>query len=80
MSQSELKLRQAFALGLNMAEAEVNETLKYGNTRGWDSVAHMSLIASLDSTFDIMLDVDDVIDLSSYEKAREILVKYGVRF
>lgn len=80
MSESEAKLRQAFARGLDMAEAEVNETLRYGSTRGWDSVAHMSLIASLDSTFDIMLDIDDVIDLSSYQKAQEILVKYGVRF
>ncbi|HET8924025.1 MAG TPA: acyl carrier protein [Candidatus Acidoferrum sp.] len=80
MSESEAKLRQAFARGLNIAEAEVNETLQYGSTRGWDSVAHMSLIASLDSMFDIMLDIDDVLDLASYDKARGILVKYGVQF
>ena len=80
MSENELKLRRAFAVGLNMLETEIDKTLKYGNTPGWDSVAHMSLIASLDSTFDVMLDIDDVLDLSSYEKAREILVKYGVHF
>jgi acyl carrier protein len=80
VSESELKLRRAFAAGLSIAEAEVGESLKFGNTGGWDSVAHMSLIASLDSTFDVMLDIDDVLDLSSYEKAREILVKYGVHF
>lgn len=80
LSENELKLRQAFAKGLNLAEANVEENLKYGNTKGWDSVAHMSLIASLDSTFDVMLEIDDVLDLSSYEKAREILAKYGVQF
>lgn len=80
LSENELKLRQAFAAGLNMSEAEVSESLKYGGGKGWDSVAHMSLIASLDKTFDVMLDIDDVLDLSSYEKAREILVKYGVQF
>ena len=80
MSENELKLRHAFAAGLNIPETEVGEGLKYGNTRGWDSVAHMSLIASLDSAFDVMLDIDDVLDLSSYEKAREILGKYGVQF
>jgi acyl carrier protein len=80
LSESEIKLRQAFAAGLNLPEQEVNESLQYASTPGWDSVAHMALIASLDSTFDIMMDTDDVIDLSSYAKAREILNKYGIQF
>ena len=80
VSESELKLRSAFAKGLQISEESVNETLQYASTPGWDSVAHMALIASLDSTFDIMLDTDDVLDLSSYPKAREILRKYGVQF
>jgi len=42
----------------------------------------MSLIASLENAFDIMFDTMDVIDLSSYEKGKEILSKeeYGVDF
>ena len=80
LSENEAKLRQAFVAGLNITEAEVAGGLQYGSTKGWDSVAHMSLIASLDSTFDVMLEIDDVLDLSSYEKAREILAKYGVQF
>ena len=80
MSESENKLRQAFARGLDIPESAVNDGLKYASSPGWDSVAHMSLVASLDSTFDIMMDTDDVIDMSSYVKAREILTKYGVKF
>lgn len=80
VSDTEQKLRQAFARGLNMPEAEVNESLEYASTAGWDSVAHMSLIASLDSTFAITLDTDDVIEMSSYVKAREILAQYGIQF
>jgi acyl carrier protein len=80
LSENELKLRNAFVIGLNMTESEVDESLKYGASKGWDSVAHMSLIASLDSAFGIMLDIDDVLDLSSYGKAREILTKHGVQF
>jgi acyl carrier protein len=80
LSDSEQKLRRVFASALKMSEEAVNETLQYASTPGWDSVAHMALVASLDSTFDIMLDTDDVLDLSSYSKAREILQKYGVRF
>jgi acyl carrier protein len=80
VSENENKLRQAFASGLSLPEADVNEALQYATSQGWDSVAHMALIASLDSIFDIMIDTDDVIDLSSYPKAREILTKYGIQF
>jgi acyl carrier protein len=80
MSENEQKLRRAFAAGLRLSEADVNEDLKYANSAGWDSIAHMVLIASLDETFDIMLETDDVIDLSSYSKAREILTRYGIQF
>jgi acyl carrier protein len=80
VSDSEQSLRQAFARGLSISEAEVNEDLAYAVIAGWDSVAHMSLVASLESTFSIVLDLDDVIEMSSYCKAREILTQHGVQF
>jgi len=80
VSENEQKLRQAFASSLNLDESQVNEHLHYATSPGWDSIAHMSLVAALDSGFDIMLDTEDIIDMSSFEKAREILVKYGVKF
>lgn len=44
----------------------------------WDSVGHMGLIAALEEAFGIMLDTDDIIDLSSFEKGQEILKKYNI--
>jgi acyl carrier protein len=79
-SENELKLRQAFASSLSLDEAQINDHLQYSTFPGWDSVAHMAVVAALDSTFDIMLDTEDIIDMSSYAKAREILTKYGVQF
>ena len=54
--------------------------LKYQDIPSWDSVGHMTLIAALEDAFDIMMDTDDIIDLSSYEKGMEILAKdeYGI--
>ena len=41
----------------------------------------MSLVAALEDAFDIMMETDDIIDLSSYEKGMEILSKnYGIEF
>lgn len=56
--------------------------LEYQGIEAWDSVGHMELIAALEDEFDIMMDTDDIIEFSSYEKGKEILSKedYGVDF
>jgi acyl carrier protein len=74
------KLQSAFvsAIGVS-ANADFNRVV-YGQTNGWDSVAHMTLVNEIESNFDIMLETDDVIDMSSFNKAKEILGKYGVVF
>lgn len=55
--------------------------LQYQGTELWDSVGHMTLVAALEDAFDIMMETDDIVDLSSYEKGKEILSKnYGIDF
>ena len=54
------------------------ETLEYQGVGSWDSVGHMSLMAALEDAFDIMLDTDDIIDFSSFQKGKEILKKYEI--
>ncbi|MBA0180420.1 acyl carrier protein [Pectobacterium carotovorum] len=50
----------------------------YQDTAEWDSVGHMTMIAAMEEAFDIMMDTDDIIDFSSYEKGIEVLKKYDV--
>ncbi len=69
-------LVNAFTTALEISSSEVNETLEYNSHKQWDSTAHMILIAQLENDFDIMFDIDDIIDMSSFNKAKEILVKY----
>lgn len=59
-------------------DQETAKTLKFQDIPSWDSVGHMGLIAALEEAFDIMLEPDDIVDLSSYEKGQEILAKYDV--
>jgi hypothetical protein len=40
----------------------------------------MSLMAALETEFDIMMETDDIIDFSSYLKGIEILSKYEIKF
>ena len=71
------KLNQAFISSFQIDESQL-PGLKYQAIPAWDSVGHMSLISALEESFDIMIDTDDVIDLSSYEKSKEIVEKYGI--
>ena len=79
MSNKE-KLRQVFAESLAIDSARITDDLRYATIPEWDSVAHMALVAAIEAAFDIMLDTDDVIDMSSFTKAQEILAKYAVAF
>ena len=44
----------------------------------WDSVHQLSLVAQFEDAFDIMLDPEDIMDLTSYAKGKDILKKYEV--
>lgn len=67
----------AFKEALDIKD-EVLAGLEYQGVANWDSVGHMNLIAALEDAFDIMMDTDDIIDFSSYEKGKEILAKYNI--
>ena len=56
-------------------DAKVDDLI-YNEYEGWDSVGHMTLVASLEEAFDCMLDMDDILDMSSFSKSAEILLKY----
>lgn len=79
MSNQE-KLTQAFCDALGIDKERVTDDLQYNTIKEWDSTAHMVLISELENTFDVMLDTDDIIDMSSVAKAKEILGKYDVSF
>lgn len=72
------KYKNAFKEALNVEASEL-ENLVYQSIPAWDSVGHMTLIAAIEDAFNIMMEMDDIIDLSSFEKGKEILrTKYGV--
>ncbi|MEF8728407.1 MAG: acyl carrier protein [Accumulibacter sp.] len=72
----EEKLRDVFAESLGIAASSVDDGLAYAKIPQWDSVAHMSLIAAIEMAFDIMIETEDVIDMSSFAKAKEIVNKH----
>ncbi len=74
------KYDQSFMKTFSIGESALNDELLYNSIPEWDSVGHMSLIAELEEAFDIMMEMDDIIDFSSYKKGFELIAKYGVEF
>jgi len=71
------KYTQAFVKVFSV-QKDVVEDLEYNAISAWDSLGHMGLIAELEEAFNIQLEMDDIIDFSSYKKGLEIISKYGV--
>lgn len=72
------KYVDAFVEALEINKENVTKELEYQGIPEWDSVGHMSLVSEIEDAFDIMMDTDDIIDFSSFEKGIEILRKYDV--
>lgn len=74
------KYIQAFVEMFNIKPEEA-PALKYQCIQAWDSVGHMALMAKLEESFEIMMEPDDIIDFSSFEKGKAILAeKYDIDF
>ena len=74
------KLRECFSRSLGIPLGRVTDDLAYNTIKEWDSVGHMALVVEIEGEFDVMLDTDDILGLSSVAKAREILARYDVSF
>lgn len=74
------KYNNVFVENLQISEDKL-PTLKYQDVELWDSVGHMTLISAIEDAFDIMMETDDIVDFSSYEKGKEILTaNYDIDF
>jgi acyl carrier protein len=73
------KLKNAFKESLGVDDSIIVDTLAYQSIPEWDSISHMVLISQIEEAFDITIETEDVIDLSSFAKAREIVSKYGIQ-
>lgn len=70
------KVFDVFVAELKLNTEVDKDSLKYNETAGWDSLAHMRIIASLEEAFDCIMETDDILDMSSFAKAVEIMSKY----
>jgi acyl carrier protein len=72
------KYKETFIKVLSIAEDTVTDGLEYNSVPEWDSLGHMNLIAEIENVFGISMETDDIINLSTFGKGKEILHKYNI--
>lgn len=63
----EQKLTEIFSVVLEISDNEDPKEIRRMNERRWDSLAHASIIAAIESEFSIQLEVKDWERISSFE-------------
>ena len=73
------KYENVFISCFNVKKDNLNENFVYQSIPEWDSVGHMSMVAELEETFDIMMEMDDIVDFSSFTVGIKLLSKYDIK-
>jgi acyl carrier protein len=71
------RLRNTFVEALALGEDVDVENLKYRDIDEWDSVGHMALVAAIEDEFDVQFETEQVIDMSSFKVALDMLKVLG---
>lgn len=79
MNESLSKLRTVFVDVLGIDPQSEVDSLTYRGIKEWDSVAHVQLVNAIEREFDVMLETDDILSMSSFTRAREILTAQGIK-
>ena len=75
---NEMTVDEIFSECFNIPVSDVNDNIEYKEIEKWDSLNHLRFTAKLEEVFDIDLDMDEITEMSSVKKIREILKRYGV--
>lgn len=80
MNENNQKLIICFTEALNIDKDTVTDSLKYQSIPQWDSIAHMTLVAQIENTFEVMLDTEEILDMSSVSEIKKILGNHSLEF
>ncbi len=72
------KYNEAFMEVFGVGADALNDNFSKETVEEWDSVHQLGVVSGLEDAFDIMFDPEDIMELTSYAKGKELLQKYDV--
>lgn len=78
MTEELKKYNEVFIKIFNVEESELGD-LVYKDSVDWNSMSQIALVSSIEESFEIDFDMDDIYNLTSYEKGKQLLrSKFGI--
>ena len=75
------KLNQIFCEVYSVEESALNESFVNTDVDTWDSIHQLSMVAAIEEAFDLMMDAEDILEMTSYENVKKLLTdKYEIVF
>jgi len=75
------KLNQIFCEVYSVEESALNEGFVNTNVETWDSIHQLSMVAAIEEAFDLMMDAEDILEMTSYINVKNLLTsKYEIAF
>ncbi len=75
------KLNQIFCEVYSVEESALNEGFVNTNVETWDSIHQLSMVAAIEEAFDLMMDAEDILEMTSYVNVKNLLTsKYKKAF
>ncbi len=71
------RVYSAFKESFDLDDETNTSELVYQAYPAWTSIGHMILVAALKSEFDTMLETDDILEMSNFDKTVSIMSKYA---
>lgn len=65
-------LSEVFSLPVD----QITDDLAYNTFAAWDSLKHLQMVSMIEEEFGIELEMDDIIDMSTIGKVKEITARY----
>lgn len=72
------KYNNIFSEVFGVDASVLNDSFSKDTVEAWDSVHQLNLVSLAEEEFDIMLDPEDIMAFTSYEKGKSIIQNQGV--
>ena len=67
------QLKEIFATALDLEIDEIKNDCSQDSLEDWDSLGHLNLISEIEKTFKIKVTMDEVIEMTTYEKVKKVI-------
>lgn len=72
------ELHEVFAKAFEIPVEAITPDLEYQGIAEWDSMSHLLLVDELEAFYDVSIPMEDILEMGSIDKIKEILKKNGV--